>query len=642
MAPKPIATLKSQMPIGVTGSISAQDIHDIVDTVEARTTGRVLAKTGNYTATADDDGATLVFTSPSTSTLTLPASLPAGWRCEVYQAGTGRVGVSVPSGTLRHASNHTFTAAQYALARLLVFANAGSAPQVAFGGETTNVNPTTGERFNVATFPATLVGVWDASAASARTPSNATLITSLATRVGPAATLTAAAVGNSEVATTLADPAYISTAGGNGKRRLDAPSGFGNNPFQGSGWLLAVVRSANPSGIIIAKWATNGWLLAGTGDGKLRFEWYQGAQSGRYDFPFPASASAWSLVEFIWDSTLANLGAFVRINGQSVAIDGTATGGATVDDTAATLTIGNRNWANELGDQNAPWNGDIGEILLFNGTNVTAEQLAPLHADLNSHWSIAEEQLPLINLSEWTLTFDEDFDTFSRRILGDASTDGNLWDTSMGGGIVRWMNDERQIYVEPEYAGTKGSALGINPFSVANSVLTITCVPVSQNDAPYLPKSYTSGLITTQGTFSQLYGYFEIRCQLPGGMGTWPAFWMLFHGTIGAEFDIFETYGVNTSTVFQTVHQPGGSSGYETATEWATGWHTYGMKWDASRIIYYIDGVPTASHINTTTTAGYLIANLALEGRSDRAPDSSTVFPLQMKIDYIRCYQPNA
>ena len=632
MAPKPIATLKSQMPIGVTGSISAQDIHDIVDTVEARTTGRVLAKTGNYTATADDDGATLVFTSSITSTLTLPASLPAGWRCDVVQAGGGQVSISAPGGSLLHPSSHSFTSAQYALARLVVFANEGAAPQVVFSGDTTDQGAAV--RFDISTID-DVWGAWDASDSATRTPPNNTLISALADRTTYDADLTAAAVGGGTVATVLSNPAYIRTVGGNGQRRLDLAVGKADNMFSSGGTLVAVVRAVTPSGILAAKWNTDGWILWADTANTLRFEWYQGAQYGSYTFSFPASATDWVLAEFTWDSDAANMGASVRINGEPVSVSMLATGGASVNDSVATMVIGNRNW----GSQNTPWSGDIGEIILLAGTP-TEQQRSDLVADLLNHWSIVQQELPVIDLSQWNITFNEDFDTFSRRIPGDTSTDGNRWDTSMGGGTVRWLNDERQIYLEPEYAGTKGSPLGINPFSVADSVLTITCAPVSQADAPYLPKSYTSGLITTQGTFSQLYGYFEIRCQLPGGTGTWPAFWLLFHQTAGAEFDIFETYGVNTSTVYQTVHQPGGSAGYETAVDWSNGWHTYGMKWDAQQIIYYIDGVPTASHINTTTTAGYLIANLALEGRSDRAPDASTIFPLQMKIDYIRCYQP--
>jgi hypothetical protein len=499
----------------------------------------------------------------------------------------------------------------------------------------------TAARFNAATLPG-LIGVWDASNAASRTPTNAALITALAPRSGTGPTLTAAAAGNGEVALALSDRSYLSTVGGNGMRRLDAPANAMNNIFASEGMLVAVIRSGNPSGIIAAKWNTDGWILWAPTPNTLAFEWYQGAQTGSYTFPFTASASNWSLIEIIWNSSLPNTVFLARVNEAVVTVTGTATGAAFVDDSSASLAIGNRNW----GGQNTPWSGDIGEVMLFNSTALSLEQLNNLQADLMGHWNILSAVLPEIDLTQYTLTFDEDFNApLSRRVPGDASTDGNLWATSMGNGLVRWMGSppERQIYVEPEYAGTSGGPLGINPFSVADSVLTITCAPVSEANAPYLSgKLWTSGLITTQHSFGQLYGYFEMRAQLPAGMGTWPAFWLLFHNTGSSEFDIVETYGVNPSAVFQTVHQSSGSQSYESAVAWSSGWHTYGMLWTAEQIVYYIDRVPRAVHPNVTYTPGYLIANLALEGRADRAPDASTIFPLEMKIDYIRCWQPNS
>jgi beta-glucanase (GH16 family) len=66
------------------------------------------------------------------------------------------------------------------------------------------------------------------------------------------------------------------------------------------------------------------------------------------------------------------------------------------------------------------------------------------------------------------------------------------------------------------------TASGYDPFSVQNGVLSITAKP-----DPAYPGLWESGPITTQGHFSQTYGYFEIRgnfSTLPGG---WDAFWLL-------------------------------------------------------------------------------------------------------------------
>jgi hypothetical protein len=244
--------------------------------------------------------------------------------------------------------------------------------------------------------------------------------------------------------------------------------------------------------------------------------------------------------------------------------------------------------------------------------------------------------MPAPNLADYRLTFADEFNTFDRRPVGSST---GTWGTSFGEGIVRTLNDEKQIYVEPEFKGSSSQALGINPFSVENGILTITAEPVKAAADPYIDKPYTSGMITTQATYSQLYGYFEMRADLPEGTGMWPAFWTLFHQTPGAEFDIVEAYGVNPGNVFQTAHQPNGpTQGFEVPADWTNGFHTYGLNWTADTLTFYVDGVQTATLANSVHTPAYLIANLAIEGRPDRVADPSS-FPAEMKIDYIRAYQ---
>ena len=132
----PIATLKTNMPIGVSGSITASDIHDLIDTVENRTTQAVSRKTANYTATVADNRLMIIFNSATSVTLTLPNTLTEGWECGVLQMGAGQVIIDVPSGTLQSRGSHTRTAGQYAQASVFVESNSGTAPVVILGGDT--------------------------------------------------------------------------------------------------------------------------------------------------------------------------------------------------------------------------------------------------------------------------------------------------------------------------------------------------------------------------------------------------------------------------------------------------------------------------------------------------------------------------
>lgn len=137
MAVQTIATLKTNMPVNTAGAISAQDINDLIDTTEDRTTQEVATRTANYTAVAGDNRRRIVFNSASAVTFTLPNNLPVGWECSILQIGAGQVTVAVASGgALRHPDSHTKLSKQYAQGYVWVYANTGTAAQVAFTGDT--------------------------------------------------------------------------------------------------------------------------------------------------------------------------------------------------------------------------------------------------------------------------------------------------------------------------------------------------------------------------------------------------------------------------------------------------------------------------------------------------------------------------
>jgi hypothetical protein len=138
MTVQTIATLKTNMPIGVAGGITAQDMHDLIDTLEDRTVQANLAKTASYTAVAADNRRRIVFNSSGAVTLTLPNTLPEGWECGIVQMGAGVVTIAVAAGgALLSRAGHNKTAGQYAQAYVFVASNAsGTAAQVVLGGDT--------------------------------------------------------------------------------------------------------------------------------------------------------------------------------------------------------------------------------------------------------------------------------------------------------------------------------------------------------------------------------------------------------------------------------------------------------------------------------------------------------------------------
>ena len=73
----------------------------------------------------------------------------------------------------------------------------------------------------------------------------------------------------------------------------------------------------------------------------------------------------------------------------------------------------------------------------------------------------------------------------------------------------------------------------------------------------------TSARLVTKGSFDVSYGRVEARIKVPGGRGTWPAFWML--GTdiddVGwpwcGEIDVMEHVGADPRRCHGTAHGPG-------------------------------------------------------------------------------------
>mgnify|MGYP007131912270 FL=1 len=137
MAVQTIATLKANMPVNTAGGTSVQDIHDLVDTMEDRTSQAIVTQTGtSYTAALTDNRRRIIFSNAGATTFTIPNNVPVGWECVIVQVGTGQVTVAVTGGSLLHFENHTKLAGRYAQAYLFCYSNAGTAPQILFAGQT--------------------------------------------------------------------------------------------------------------------------------------------------------------------------------------------------------------------------------------------------------------------------------------------------------------------------------------------------------------------------------------------------------------------------------------------------------------------------------------------------------------------------
>ena len=244
-------------------------------------------------------------------------------------------------------------------------------------------------------------------------------------------------------------------------------------------------------------------------------------------------------------------------------------------------------------------------------------------------------------------TFDSEFDTLD--VSGRGQWTPNMpWATADG----RNQDDpsEAGFYVNPNFAPLASAS----PFSVTNGVLDLATKPVPAGLDPSLVdgKPYVSGLLQTAKGFSQLYGYFEMRAELPTGNGVGAAFWLLpADGSWPPELDVMENLGQDPSTVYQTVH--GGTSSAPVPQQQvaatiaggvASGFHTYGVDWEADKTTFYVDGKQTGQFDTPASMHKpmYMILSDNSTPASDvkwgKPVDGSTPFPADFKVDYVRAY----
>lgn len=269
----------------------------------------------------------------------------------------------------------------------------------------------------------------------------------------------------------------------------------------------------------------------------------------------------------------------------------------------------------------------------------------------------------------WTQTFDEEFSSISLWTPANPSGRWKTWFIWGTGERTLPGNEELQCYVDPTY-----QSLGLNPFSINNDILTITANVVTDpavrsrmpaysyvgarwfaDDDNHLP--ITSGLLTSEQSFSQLYGYFEIRCKTPAGKGHWPAFWLLPRDPQQrpVEIDALEILGHEPGLVHfgafrrEEFDEDGdgviepvryGGVAFPSTFNSTEAFHVYGVDWQSDYITWYLDGrkvhqTPTHS---SASTPMYMLANLAVGGKMPGFPDLSTPFPARMEIDYIRAW----
>jgi beta-glucanase (GH16 family) len=248
------------------------------------------------------------------------------------------------------------------------------------------------------------------------------------------------------------------------------------------------------------------------------------------------------------------------------------------------------------------------------------------------------------NPKGWKLVWSDEFTAVSG-----SSVDPAKWSFDIGGN--GWGNNELQTY-------TTRTANSV----IEKGFLVIKVLKETFTGPDKLTRNYTSARLLTRNKFTQAYGRFEARIKVPYGQGIWPAFWMLGDnlGSAGwptcGELDIMENIGREPSIVHGTLHGPGysGGDGITAAYQLSNGrkfsddFHTFAVEWERNVIRFYVDGLLYKTRTPADLPNGstwvfdhpfFIILNVAVGGDFPGNPDATTVFPQQMKVDYVRVYQ---
>lgn len=238
------------------------------------------------------------------------------------------------------------------------------------------------------------------------------------------------------------------------------------------------------------------------------------------------------------------------------------------------------------------------------------------------------------NAANWNLVWSDEFNG--------SSLNTSNWTAEIGTGSSGWGNNELQYYTNRS-----------QNLQVTGGNLVITAQKEN-----YGGMNYTSARIKTQGLKSFKYGKIEARIKIPTGQGIWPAFWMLGDNisSVGwpycGEIDIMEHVNHNPS-VNGTVHWDAGGHaefGRTSGNLDFSQFHVYSIEWDANYIRWFVDGVQyneilIANGVGSTEEfqkSFFILLNLAVGGNWPGSPNSSTAFPAQMMVDYVRVYQDQA
>jgi Domain of unknown function (DUF4082)/Glycosyl hydrolases family 16 len=170
--------------------------------------------------------------------------------------------------------------------------------------------------------------------------------------------------------------------------------------------------------------------------------------------------------------------------------------------------------------------------------------------------------------------------------------------------------------------------------------------PSAQRSSTFGGFPYVAGMISGQQSFAQRYGYWETRVKLSTvSKGHHLAVWLLpTDNTWPPEIDMLEVVGQYQNMMFTNSHgeTPDLYMSTYNISSISADWHVLGFLWTPTTMRWTIDGKTVREHANYLTSRNlYFLVTWDIASNWPGNPDSTTRWPAEVAIDYVRIYRPN-
>lgn len=181
---------------------------------------------------------------------------------------------------------------------------------------------------------------------------------------------------------------------------------------------------------------------------------------------------------------------------------------------------------------------------------------------------------------------------------------------------------------------------------VSNGTLKLRGYPLNDTAKPLFGNApYVAGMISGEKTYAQAYGYWEVRFRINAiGKGHHLAIWMDAANNVWPpEIDLLEVVGTQPTTFTANCHDrnklsPKITSYSEPST--TDGWHVVGFEWTPTLMRWTMDGHVVREHGDLVGNVPmYFLITWEIGSKWPGLPDSTTPWPAEVEIDYVRVYQ---